>query len=58
MGMKEGTWWWVDEWVDVGGGEGGGAPPGDRDEMAMMATLIRPTAARPLREEERCGWRE
>ena len=47
----------VDEWVYVGE-EGGGAPPGDRDEMAMMAALTRPTAARSLREEGRCGWRE
>ena len=47
----------VDECVDVGEG-GGGAPPGDGDEMAMMAALTRPTAARPLREEGRCGWRE
>ena len=56
--MQEGTWWWVDEWVDVGGGRGERAPPGDRDEMAMMAALTRRTAARRLREEGRCGWRE
>ena len=47
----------VDEWVDVGEERDGGTPA-DRDEMAMMAALTRPTAARPLREEARCGWRE
>ena len=33
------------------------APPGDGDEMAMMAALTRPTAARPVREEGLCGWK-
>ena len=46
----------MDEWVDVG--EEGRALPGDRDEMAMVAALTRPTAARPLRQEGGCGWRE
>ena len=48
----------MDECVDVGEEGREGAPPGDRDEMAMMAALTRPTAARPLREEGRYGWRE
>ena len=43
---------------DVGEEEGGGHSPGIEMRWRLMAALTLPTAARSLREEGRCGWRE